>query len=740
MLYVTSSGIGISTTTPSASLHVNGAIKIAGQQSLSNYGGNGLNIDFTSTNIGRIVSTKTTSGGSSLELHVYNSAGTDVTALAITSSGNVGIGTTSPVAPLQVNGNFRLYTTNGDSNELRGIFNVGGAADPLSLSMYKADATSVGIFLTADGSTYFNNGNVGIGTTSPNYRFHIVGTDAALDTASSMRFYINRTGTNVGSIIFTTGGPGTANGWAEIGQTDASGDLYFKANPSAGTFTNRMVIQGSSGNVGINTTSPASKLTIYEGDIRLFKNHIFAISDSATWKAHINFTDEVDRLGARITGERTAWDGAPMGLGFDTGAVNSVTRRMTITSGGNVGIGTTVPTSPLHVEKEGSGGDVEIAKFNGVGSNDRPYITLGTSVGSYQGMFIMYDQVNNTSRIDRHGGQAMSLTLLGNGGNVGIATTSPISKLAILQDTDTLGSGLSINSTNNYVNKSAIHINSTGTGTGAGITFENKNINTAWIGHRGGSSTALHFEQENGDFVFASGTYTQVTEHTAPAIVTFKKAGNVGIGSTSPSAKLDVAGTVRVTGAITSTSTAPISFQSNSNTGTYNQTVIYANQNNTSNNTANGIFIERGRLSDSPSAEIRSFVVGDRGGGIQLLLDKDGKLTVTNDVVAYGSPSDISLKTNIKPLENSLDKIMKLQGVSFTWKENTSESNLIGIKDDLGFIAQQVQEVLPDLVRKNDNGLLSLRDKGIIPVLVEAIKEQQRQIDELKYLLQTQNK
>jgi hypothetical protein len=75
---------------------------------------------------------------------------------------------------------------------------------------------------------------------------------------------------------------------------------------------------------------------------------------------------------------------------------------------------------------------------------------------------------------------------------------------------------------------------------------------------------------------------------------------------------------------------------------------------------------------------------------------------------------------------------MKLQGVSFTWKENTSENNLIGIKDDIGFIAQEVQEILPDLVRKNDNGLLSLRDKCITALLVEAIKELKAEIDELK--------
>ena len=95
-------------------------------------------------------------------------------------------------------------------------------------------------------------------------------------------------------------------------------------------------------------------------------------------------------------------------------------------------------------------------------------------------------------------------------------------------------------------------------------------------------------------------------------------------------------------------------------------------------------------------------------------------LTVIGDVVAYGSPSDISLKENIKPIENALDKVERLQCVTFDWKESDS---ILNIKEDIGFIAQDVQKVLPELVRENDNGKLSLRHQGIISVLAEAIKE-----------------
>jgi hypothetical protein len=102
-------------------------------------------------------------------------------------------------------------------------------------------------------------------------------------------------------------------------------------------------------------------------------------------------------------------------------------------------------------------------------------------------------------------------------------------------------------------------------------------------------------------------------------------------------------------------------------------------------------------------------------------LNSSGTFTVSGDIIAYGSPSDISLKENVKPISNALNKVEKLQGVTFNWKEK--QENILNIKEDIGFIAQDVQKILPELVRKNENGKLSLRHQGIIPVLLEAIKE-----------------
>ena len=111
-------------------------------------------------------------------------------------------------------------------------------------------------------------------------------------------------------------------------------------------------------------------------------------------------------------------------------------------------------------------------------------------------------------------------------------------------------------------------------------------------------------------------------------------------------------------------------------------------------------------------------------------LNSSGTFTVSGDVIAYGSPSDISLKENIKPIKNALNKVEKLQGITFDWKEK--QEDILNIKEDIGFIAQDVQKVLPELVRKNENGKLSLRHQGIIPVLLEAIKELSNRIKVLE--------
>jgi hypothetical protein len=89
----------------------------------------------------------------------------------------------------------------------------------------------------------------------------------------------------------------------------------------------------------------------------------------------------------------------------------------------------------------------------------------------------------------------------------------------------------------------------------------------------------------------------------------------------------------------------------------------------------------------------------------------------------FTSLSDQTLKTNIRPIEDSVALVQKLKGVRFDWLENN--------KPSLGLIAQEVEQVIPELV-ETENGIKSVSYSNMIGLLVEAIKEQQNQIEELK--------
>jgi hypothetical protein len=106
----------------------------------------------------------------------------------------------------------------------------------------------------------------------------------------------------------------------------------------------------------------------------------------------------------------------------------------------------------------------------------------------------------------------------------------------------------------------------------------------------------------------------------------------------------------------------------------------------------------------------------------------ESEIRCTGDIIAF-STSDITKKINIKQIEHPIDKIRKLSGNTFTWGDNASPTK-VG-KHDVGVIAQEVRDVLPEIVREVDN-TLSVRYEKLIPLLIEGIKEQQSQIDELK--------
>ena len=132
------------------------------------------------------------------------------------------------------------------------------------------------------------------------------------------------------------------------------------------------------------------------------------------------------------------------------------------------------------------------------------------------------------------------------------------------------------------------------------------------------------------------------------------------------------------------------------------------------------------------------FMYGNQNSNAEFKFTSNGILHADNDIIAFSSTisSDKKLKENIQPIEGGLNKILKLKGVSFDWKDEKRDKN------QLGFIAQDVEEVLPELVKEvetlgtEDESHKVVNYDGVIPVLVEAIKMQQKQIDRLSKLLE----
>jgi hypothetical protein len=85
--------------------------------------------------------------------------------------------------------------------------------------------------------------------------------------------------------------------------------------------------------------------------------------------------------------------------------------------------------------------------------------------------------------------------------------------------------------------------------------------------------------------------------------------------------------------------------------------------------------------------------------------------------------SDKRFKDNIETIKRPLQTVQALRWVTWNWKKDG--------KSDMWFIAQEVEEVLPELVNTNENGYKSVQYANMVWLLVEAVKEQQKQIDEL---------
>jgi hypothetical protein len=141
----------------------------------------------------------------------------------------------------------------------------------------------------------------------------------------------------------------------------------------------------------------------------------------------------------------------------------------------------------------------------------------------------------------------------------------------------------------------------------------------------------------------------------------------------------------------------------------------------TNNGATSSVQVTITNSTDSTSKTNGAFVVS---GGVGI----NNTLNVGGDVIAFAS-SDRRLKDNIKPIEGALDKVSKISGNTFDWneeKQNTYKGR------DYGVVAQEIKEVMPELVDTRDNGYLAVKYDKIVPLLIESIKELKKEIEELK--------
>jgi hypothetical protein len=119
--------------------------------------------------------------------------------------------------------------------------------------------------------------------------------------------------------------------------------------------------------------------------------------------------------------------------------------------------------------------------------------------------------------------------------------------------------------------------------------------------------------------------------------------------------------------------------------------------------------------------QIDSLGIGTAASGVS------GEIRAANEVTAYYS-SDVAMKTNIKPIANSLDKVLSLGGYNFDWKakvirDRGGEDGFFVRKKDVGILAHEIEKVIPEIVVTRKDGTKAVKYEKIVPLLIESIKE-----------------
>jgi hypothetical protein len=611
--------VGIGTVNPSSKLDISGAVKI---DTDGTYGSEYGMVGFGGTTDGynRIFGRTTTADGLFLASATgrgifFRANGGNTDHMVVIASGNVGIGTTSPSAKLEVNGDIAVSGNNkvyseGDTLTLRAggasgtylmvddtVGGVGIGTSPSSeLDVNGSVIVSSNLYLgsyvyhNGDINTYFgfptndtyavrtngsdilyinSSGNVGIGTTSPDRRLHVQdsaivitkleGTNQgslldlvnsnASQTYNGLRFTQGTTG----KMAITHIADGTTKGYVQIGNSWAAGSEI-------------LVVDGRTSNVGIGTTSPTAKLTIGGLGIGNIGGLKIEESSSTADGAHFSYND---------ASRYVVFGGITNNVLNDAIAIErDATRTITIDSLQRVGIGTTSPSYKLDVSGTGRfTSDLTATDYtgnvNGLTSaqySKFAFKTTGTGA-SDSGKYTKIARITLTGQYQN---TATSLHYVSNGNG-----STPISagKLDIrVKQQAAFGNDPLVDVTNyhnytSYAKFGYVIVQNTPT-TIVDVYVQNTttyNDITGYITTDDYINTTKITWYTNQSYVTIPGSYVVGNNRL---LISANPSGNVSIGNTNDTYKLDVSGTGRFTSDLTVQGTGDSSFAGNVGIGT----------------------------------------------------------------------------------------------------------------------------------------------------------------------------